>query len=517
MGAVFAVSRAIGILASALLAAGCVLPSLSGRSESHAYAHTDDTGIGKALQPLVRAHPGQSGTYATVNSRDAFAARVLLATAAQRSIDAQYYIWDGDHSGTLLLEALWHAAQRGVRVRLLLDDLGTRELGDSTVATLCAQPNIEVRLFNPLINRRARWTNYLFDFDRVNRRMHNKSFTIDNQVTVVGGRNVGDAYFDLGSELSYYDLDVIAVGPVVQETSDEFDLYWNSAAAYPAAALVGAPHTGSREQLEARFAAARADPVSRAYLDALESSALVVELSKGRLPLEWTPAQVVYDDPAKVLDPRHGNSVLLLSRLLEVTSAPRISFDLISPYFVPGSRGQKFLIGLAERGAQVRVLTNSLESTDVLPVYAKYTRRRKPLLRSGIRLYELQRKEHSAHRAGEKNGHFVSVSGLHAKTFQMDGTTAFIGSFNFDPRSARLNTEMGVVIRSPQLAHRIVEFFDSRVLSLAYEVRLKPNGDLEWIAQRPSGPRILDAEPGTSLWRRIEVGCIAILPIEGML
>ncbi len=219
---------------------------------------TDTTRLGRGVAPGLAAHPGKTGIYALSRGRDAFAARVLLAGAAERSLDVQYYIWHGDHTGYLLFEALWQAAERGVRVRLLLDDNNTSGL-DATIAALDAHPNIEVRLYNPLVHRTARWTNYVTDFRRVNRRMHNKSLTVDNQVTVVGGRNIGDDYFAAGHGVAFADLDVIAVGPAVHEVSTAFDLYWSSASAYPAEKLLatGHPCNGGAAQGDLRCDARR--------------------------------------------------------------------------------------------------------------------------------------------------------------------------------------------------------------------------------------------------------------------
>ena len=291
----------------------------------------------------------------------AFAARVLFAAAAEKSLDAQYYIWHGDQVGYLLFEALWQAAERGVRVRLLLDDLNTGGL-DPTIAALDAHPNIEVRLYNPLVQRDARVLNFLTDFTRVNRRMHNKSFTVDNQVSVVGGRNIANEYFGAGSGVVFADLDVIAVGAAVREVSKEFDLYWNSPSAYPAASFVGAPGPDGAANLEAKFAATRADPESIAYLEAVRTTSLVRDLLDRQLALEWTHAQVVYDDPAKTLDTTDRTDVLLFPELVRTMGRPEKTLDLVSPYFVPGEEGTAALVALASKGVKVRILTNSLAS-----------------------------------------------------------------------------------------------------------------------------------------------------------
>ena len=291
------------VTAIAALMAGCAsLPPPEGRTATTALTDTAATRLGRAVAADVAANPGKTGIHALPEPHDAFAARVLLAAAAEKSLDAQYYIWHGDQVGYLLFEALWQAAERGVRVRLLLDDLNTGGL-DPTIAALDAHPNIEVRLYNPLVQRGARVLNFVTDFTRVNRRMHNKSFTVDNQVSVVGGRNIGNEYFGAGSGIVFADLDVIAVGAAVPEVSKEFDLYWNSASAYPAASFVGAPGPDGAADLEARFAATRADPESVAYLEAVRATPLVRDLLDRQLALEWTHARARVRRPGQ--DARH--------------------------------------------------------------------------------------------------------------------------------------------------------------------------------------------------------------------
>jgi putative cardiolipin synthase len=506
-------------LALALAASGCAtLPPPEGRTPTTALGDTAGTRLGRALAPAVAAHPGLTGIHPLSEPHDAFAARVLLAAAAERSIDAQYYIWQGDEVGDLLFEALWQAAERGVRVRLLLDDLNTGGL-DRTIAALDAHPNIEVRLYNPLVLRGARLLNFLGDFDRVNRRMHNKSFTVDGQASVIGGRNIGNEYFAAGSGVAYADLDVIAVGAAVREISRAFDVYWNSPSAYPAAPFAGTPEPGAAADLEARFAAARADPAAVAYLDAVRGTPSVSELVGGRLALQWASARLVYDDPAKTLDTTGRTDVLLFPALVGSIGRPQQSFDLVSPYFVPGAEGTAALAALAEQGVRVRVLTNSLASTHAGVVHSGYAKRREDLLRAGVRLYELKptaarasRKEKAG--AGSGSG---SSTGLHAKTFAVDGRHVFVGSFNFDRRSALLNTEMGLVVDSPLLARDLGEKFDRVVPEVAWEAWLDGGGGLQWIERSGTGEVRHDTEPETTWLQRRSVDFYSILPIDWML
>lgn len=492
-----------------VLAGGCALPSLQGRPTTVSITDTADTRLGRIVALPVQAHAGKTGIHPLPVAEDAFAARVLLAAAAQKSIDAQYYIWHDDVTGNLLFEALWQAAERGVRVRLLLDDNDTAGL-DRKIAALAAHPNIAVRLFNPLAVRSMRWTNYLFDFSRLNHRMHNKSYTVDNRVTVVGGRNIGDEYFDAGSGVAFADLDVMAVGPIVQEVSNTFDLYWNCAEAYPAIGIVGAASSKDAASLKDGFTQTHANPRAQRYLDTLRQSGLITALIQGELPLEWSDVRLVYDEPSKVREA--DRDALLLPRLLQAIGAPRTQMDLVSPYFVPMEEGTKSFAQLLQRGVKLRVLTNSLESNDVAAVHAGYAKRRKSLLEAGVELYELRRASIPAQHVSTGG----SSAALHAKTFQIDGRCVFVGSFNFDPRSAKLNTEMGFVIDSAVLAGRIRTFFDTEAAQVAYKVELS-GGDLEWIENSGDRRKVYHSEPGSSAFRRGSVKVLSWLPIDWLL
>jgi putative cardiolipin synthase len=498
LGAAFGLTIAIGGCAS--------LPRSVERLHSTALSDTNNTRLGRALAQLVKANPGRTGIHALDNARDAFAARVVLARAAERSLDVQYYIWHHDTSGSLLAHELWQAAERGVRVRLLLDDNDTRG-ADEAIAALDAHPNIEVRLFNPYANRGFRLVELATDFARLNRRMHNKSFTADNQAAIVGGRNVGDEYFGAESAVAFADLDVLAIGAVVPEVSAAFDAYWNSESAYPAASLIAA---GGRlpplEKIEDRPEAAR-------YLEAVRATPLVRVLLSGSLPLEWAPARVVQDDPAKVLHPPERTELHLLPRLETAMGKPTREMDLVSPYFVPTKDGATALSTLAESGVRVRVLTNSLAATDVSPVHAGYAKYREALLRAGVRLYELKPFVDEKDVKDKDRAAGSSDASLHAKTFALDRKRIFVGSFNFDPRSARLNTEMGVVVESPALAMRLSQAFDRELPGIAYEVRLTSDGGLEWIEGNARHP----SEPGAGLMKRLWIGFLSILPIEWLL
>ena len=365
------------------------LPSLANRGASAAFSDTDMTRLGRAISPLIKAHPGMCGVYALPDGREAFAARMLLAQAAQRSLDVQYYIWRQDMSGMLLFDALRRAAERGVRVRLLLDDNNTAGL-DKILAALDSHANIEVRLFNPFAVRRHRWLGYLTDFSRLNRRMHNKSFTADNQVTIVGGRNIGDEYFDATTDVAFVDLDVMAVGPVVGEVSGDFDRYWGSDSAFPIHRLLPPANLTALDEVALSAARIRRQSEAIAYLSAIRAMSFVRDLGEGRLSLEWAITRMVSDDPAKGLG-RTAPETALPAKLKAILGEPAFRIDLVSPYFVPTDAGVDSFTAMARRGVKIRILTNALEATDVPAVHAGYAKRRKALLQAGIALFESRR------------------------------------------------------------------------------------------------------------------------------
>jgi len=463
---------------------------------------------------MVDAHPGVSGIYPLPDARDAFAARALLAQGAERTLDVQYYIWRNDMSGTLLFEALRSAADRGVRVRLLLDDNDTSGL-DTLLASLASHSNIEVRLFNPFVIREPRWIGYVTDFSRLNRRMHNKSFTADNQATIIGGRNVGDEYFGATEGVVFVDLDVMAVGPVVTEVSKEFDRYWASGSSYPVERLLPAVNPATIAELTSSALRVERDPAAVAYMNALRNLSFVHEMDQGSLVLDWSATRMISDDPGKGLG-LAAPETLLFPKLREIIGESAAEVYMESPYLVPTAAEFDEFVAVAERGVKIKVLTNSLQATDVPIVHAGYVKRRKPLLEAGVTLYELRRLPDTAPRKGA-GPLGSSGSSLHAKAFLVDNSRVFIGSFNFDPRSSTLNTEMGFVIDSPALAQKMEVALSRRFLASAYEVRLSDAGKLYWIERREGEWVRHDIEPGTSFWQRLEVWLMSMLPIEWLL
>jgi putative cardiolipin synthase len=505
----------VSLLMAAVLGGCASLPPLDIRSASQAIEAPAASRLRAGTEPLAARHPQESGIYPLKDGPAALAARVALVNAAASSIDVQYYIWHDDTTGGLMFVALLQAADRGVRVRLLLDDLTTRGGLDSTLAALGAHPNVEVRLFNPFRQRSFRSLGFLTDFSRLNRRMHNKSLTVDGVATIIGGRNIADEYFQASDGFGYIDLDVLAIGTVVSEVSRSFDEFWHSDSSYPTSLLLKPAQLEDRTRLASLGERARNAPGADRYIRAVHDSQLARDLATGHLPFTWAHTQLVVDDPAKGLG--KSAKVTDLEQRLEqgLHHRPNQEFLVVSPFFVPGTLGRDMLIGMAQRGVRLRILTNGAESTDVDPACAAYRTYRKDLLKSGIELFELRRASGREHR-GEMHG---GPTSLHAKTFGVDRAQIYVGSFNFDPRSANLNTELGLVIDSPELATALSRGFEDVVPLIAYQLELDQGGNIVWL-ERTEGsaePLRLTHEPGAGFWRRVWFGFLAILPIEGQL
>jgi len=402
-----------------------------------------------------------------------------------------------------MFKAVLDAADRGVRVRLLIDDNNNAGL-DETLAALRAHPNIEVRVFNPFMIRHPHWIGYLLDFVRLNHRMHNKSFTADRQITIVGGRNIGDEYFDApNATIVFADLDVMAIGPVAADVADDFDRYWLSKASCPIEKLVAPASPAEAAHLSSTLAAVERTPSAAAYLESIRD--FIPTISD-----EPVPVTMISDDPRKVRG-RVARKTLVIEKIKAIFGDPEESIDLVSPYFVPGPRGVEAFRRWRKRGVQVRVLTNALEATDVAVVHSGYAKYRRALLEAGVKLYELRRQSRIPQRKMGVMG--SSSSSLHAKTFAVDGRRTFVGSFNFDPRSARLNTEMGFVIEDPRMAQQIGSTFDTTIPENAYEVHLSDRGTLYWTNENDR----YDREPGATLSRRLAISIASRLPIEWLL
>ncbi len=507
------------LLGVGALLAGCASVDFDyPKVESRALADTQDTNLGRLAAGLEGGAPDESGFYLLSDGIDALAARLILAGRAERSLDVQYYLIADDVTGSLLLRELLRAADRGVRVRLLVDDIQTAGY-DRGMWVLDAHPDVEVRVFNPFPTRRWRMFSGALDFRRVNRRMHNKSFSADNQVTVIGGRNVGDEYFAAREDVNFGDLDVIGFGPVVRDVSDMFDLYWNDRLAVPVPALVDAPDdpAGEERAFRARLAAKLEGVEAGPYGKAL--AATIVEVitrdeTDGEV-LTWSGYELVYDSPAKAGTKRDENDEGIVSALRQAIEGAGEEFVLISPYFVPRKTGIEGFRRLRERGVEVCVVTNSLAANNHAVVHSGYTPARKPLLKMGVDLWEVRSDAQVA--GAERGGVESSRATLHTKAFCVDRRVLFIGSFNFDPRSAFINTEMGILLEDPGLASRVLDNLDSALPEQAYQVVLNEQGKLRWVGWN-AGERVeFEKEPDTGFWKRFGVGFMRLFPIQGQL
>ncbi|MEE4261220.1 MAG: phospholipase D family protein [Desulfobacteraceae bacterium] len=497
------------------------LPKDFERPESFAYPDTADTSFGKDVYNRAAKHQGKSGFHLLDSGLDAFVARALLAHYAERSIDVQYYLYHDDLVGKLFTDQLLKAADRGVRVRVLVDDmdLAGRDIG---VVAADSHPNVEVRIFNPFSRKTGRTSQFVTRMGSVTRRMHNKSFTVDNQISILGGRNIGNEYFDADPDLAFADLDVIAIGPAAKEVSAAFDKYWNSELAYPASVLIDESPTPEeikkRRQRLNDFVAAQAHS---AYLQALQDSNLANQIRKKQVSYYWGDAEVVYDQPEKILHDKGDKEYQLAPKLAPYLDGIEKELIIFSPYFVPGKSGTAFLTQLAKRGVRVRILTNSLASNDVGLVHAGYSKYRKALLRGGVELYELNKKLSREQRKEKKGAGGSSKASLHAKSFVFDRKQVFIGSMNLDPRALVHNTEIGVVFSSEEVANGMSDWFDQHIDQIAFKLELRKEQDgyeqILWHGLVDGKPHTFDVDPYTGFWRRFGIGFMRMLPIESQL
>lgn len=486
------------------------------KAASYAAADTGDTWLGQRVAGLAGGRTGESGFMLLHSGVSAMAVRVSLANRAKRTIDAQYYLVKGDSAGLLFLNALLNAADRGVRVRLLIDDyLATGQ--DSGMLALDAHPNFEIRIFNPFARRSAfgRNINVLGDFRRLNRRMHNKSFTADNQVTVVGGRNIGSEYFAAHDRNNFEDLDLLGIGPVVNDVSSMFDRYWNDRIAVPVHHVVrppGDPETAVSE-LRDKITAGLEDVSAARYQGVVESILERERIQEDQFT--WDPYQLVFDPPEFGDKKKAATVESMVPALQSAISKSEEEFLLVSPYFVPRRRSLALFEELRDRGVAVKVVTNSLASTNQPLVHSGYGPKRKSLLQMGVEVYEIRPDFEIT--GVEESGVEASAGGLHAKLFIIDRTELFVGSFNWDPRSARINTEMGIILHSPELAAGLAERITRNLKPETYQLELSDTGRLRWTTRIDGEELVYTKEPHTSWWQRFKVGFYRILPIKEQL
>ena len=498
-------------------------PSLHGIEPSHALPPVENIALDAAVMRELGDSPGRSAVRLVEQNALAFAYRASTAVAATRSIDVQYYIWHDDLTGRLLAADLMRAAERGVRVRVLVDDIDARAKHELfRVADL--HPNIEVRVFNPFYSRSGSLglaTEWVTRTNRLNQRMHNKSWIVDNRVAIVGGRNIGDEYFGASEHSNFSDLDVVLLGPVVQEVSAAFDDYWNNSNSVPVSRFDD--EEPDPEALQRLVEGAREYPVQEAdspYIAALRDEQKRAQILANRQPpVAVDNVRVLVDDPAKIGAETSGvEASNVLAGLASVMSSARDEMLIVSPYFVPRKEGTRGLLGGSQRGVRIAVLTNSLAATDVAAVHTGYARQRRELLRGGIELFEMKRK------AGSEEGRSqISLTGssgasLHTKAMIIDRRWVFVGSMNLDPRSAFLNTEMGVLFESEELAEQVrAQFERSTGPELSYRVVLEEDEGLVWYDRVRGRDRRLEREPDASALRRLGVTLLRVLPIDSQL
>jgi len=501
------------VLLIGVLFTGCAtVPTDYPRTPSTAFTDHTATSLGQLFEEAAAQHPGESGFAIIRHGRQAFTARVALTELAEKSLDLQYYIWEPDETGRILAERLVRAADRGVRVRVLLDDIGLSGR-DAQIGALVVHPNIEVRLFNPFANRGARLLDFAIDLDRVNHRMHNKVMMADNAVAIVGGRNIGNHYFEVATDANFRDLDIAAAGPVVRDISGVFDHFLNGEWAVPISALVDQPYTKS--DLKAAVSTLRKHIAEDNYPYPLDQdiAALRSDLSSIRDRLIWARGQIVWDDPDDIrASDKHGRMHIVLHRKLDTLHKEVL---IESAYFVSRDRGVEIAKQLNARGVRVRVLTNSLASNDVVAAHAGYAKRRKALIEAGVELYEMRP---DAGVVKKKLISGKSKAALHTKAIVFDRESVFIGSFNLDPRSADINTEAGVYVESPELAQQVIEYMDEGVRpENIYRVMLDEHGDLVWVTEIDGDEVRYTEEPETTIGQRFMSDLIMILPVEHQL
>ncbi len=487
---------------------GCATVSFDEhKTYSETITDTADTRLGTEVSRWVDEHGGLSGFYPLNQGMDALGVRLRLAEIAEQGIDLQYFLMKEDTAGSVMMNALLKAADRGVRVRFLLDDIFTTASDDGLIL-LNEHPNIEVRLFNPVSRRGFSALNFVGDFRQANRRMHNKSFTVDNQISVVGGRNIADEYFQLKTGSVFVDFDVLAMGPIAADISASFDEFWNHSRAVPMEQITAKGIDEDLETVRAHIAEEFDATYDTVYKQALESQ-LLQDLMADRQPLFPADARVLSDSPDKLINEISEEQMRLATDLREVLLSADEEIIFISPYYVPGDSGVQFVRNLVDKGVRVIILTNSLASNNHVPVHGGYARYRKDVIAAGAELYEAR-----ANAASEVQGanEATDTLTLHTKAFLIDRRYLFVGSLNLDPRSIEINAEMGLLIDSEDMVVELTYDIDERLAAVTYRVIVNDEGDLEWRG-RINGEEVIETrEPLTSPWLRFKAWFMRIAP-----
>ena len=495
------------ILAVASALHGCAsVPLDLPKTQSTAIVNTSDTHFGRAAEGWARLHDGRSGFFPFVNGMDALGARLDMIEKAEKSVDLQYFLMKDDTAGLLMTNALIGAADRGVRVRFLLDDVFT-SASDRTLLLLSQHPNIEVRLFNPISRRGLYSLNFVGSFSKANRRMHNKSFTVDNAISIVGGRNIADEYFQLKDDAVFADFDILAFGEIAKAISKSFDIYWNHELAIPIEQLLNVNDSGSLESERSRLTEEAKPTYAAIYKEAL-SSEILQDLITGNQPLFVANAVVIADDPDKLVNPVGTEHMGLAADVNEILQQAEQELIFISPYYVPGDDGVQYARDLVEKGVRVVVVTNSLASNNHVAVHSGYSGYRKDVIEAGVELYEVRANAGNEVQGGEGPG----VLTLHTKLILIDRRYLFVGSLNLDPRSLEINAEMGLLVDSEELVGAMAVGLEADIPSIAYRVVLDDKGRLQWQG-KIDGERVIEnTEPLAGKWLRFKAWFLKIAP-----
>ena len=500
----------ITILLLQLAMAGCVSMSFDyPKQPTRALTDTADTYLAKESATWRDGQLQGNGFYSLSKGKDAFGARLVLMNEAEKSIDAQYFLMKPDNAGLVFTDKLMEAANRGVRVRLLLDDVFTT-VNDSYFSYMNAHPNIEVRIFNPISRKGLYWLNYVGHFSLANRRMHNKSFIIDNQVAIVGGRNIAVEYFQLETTGEFIDFDMLTAGPIVKDLSDSFDIYWNNKLAVPMQALSDKPDQKQPEQYEEIVRQLMEEAGNSIYADAINTE-LMRQFSADELDPYMAKARVIVDDPGKLTAEISEEHQILATELAKVLNDATQEIIIFTPYFIPGKSGIDSVRRLRDKGVRVVVVTNSLASNNHTAVHSAYSSYRKDLLEAGVELWEAR--ANAAEITVESHGTTLkNPLTLHTKGVLIDRKQVFVGSLNFDPRSIDINTEMGLLIESQALVSEMVDSVLINIPKFAYRLQLDDNNRISWHATIDGREVVETQEPLTTGWRRFTAWFLKIMP-----
>ena len=451
----------------------------------HLSAQTKSS-LSQAIYPELIKHPGESGYVPLSTGPDAFEARLTLIQKAEKSLDLQYYIWEADHSGKILMKQVLLAAKRGVKVRLLLDNLNESKFQKIFNIMEMKSEQIQVRLINPHLKY-------------FNHRMHNKAFIVDNQMAIVGGRNIGDEYFQESENLNYFDYDLLMMGPIVEKVSTEFDEYWNSERSFPI-----------KDVYKENISQKDLNEASLKFSE-LDHEAWEAQMKTQIHKSHWGKVSLVYDHPDKLKGKKGGQ---LSSQLRPDFERTQQELILVSPYLIPGEKGMKSFAKLRKKGVRIVLITNSIDTTDVPSVYAKYRSYRKDLLKMGVELYEIRGNQ----KAQKSKLHLGSSGslGLHGKVMIADREIMFTGSMNLDPRSRDLNSEMGVILRDKEFAAATAKTILENMSQFTYQLELK-NKELRWLERKNGVTKTHKTEPGKTWWKNTKAWFSSLLIPESIL